>query len=61
MRSPPFISYSKMLIYFYDKYFRMLMSTVHLKLGVCKQEIEELNRRFVYKAMKLNPIAEMKV
>lgn len=52
--------YSDTMIVFYAEYFSILLSSVNPKLGICKQEIGELNRRLGYEAVRFDPLAGMR-
>ena len=52
--------YSDVITAFYAEYFSILLSAVHPKLGACKQEIGELNRRLGYEMVRFDPLAGMR-
>lgn len=53
-------TYSAMISSFYAEYFSLLMDAVHPKLGACKQEIGELNRRLGFEMVRFDPMAGMR-
>ena len=52
--------YSDTISAFYAEYFSILLSAVHPKLGACKQEIGEFNRRLGYEMVRFDPLAGMR-
>ena len=50
-------TYSGVISAFYAEYFSVLLSAVHPKLGECRQEIGELNRRLGYEMVRFDPLA----
>ena len=54
------VAYSDMVASFYREYFGILVAAVHPKLGACKQEIGEMNRRLGFEMVRFDPMAGMK-
>ena len=49
--------YSDTMAAFYREYFGILVAAVHPKLGACKQEIGEMNRRLGFEMVRFDPMA----
>ena len=52
--------YSDTMAAFYREYFDMLLEAVHPKLGACRQEIGEVNRKLGYEMVRFDPLAGMR-